>query len=151
MSNPPNMHIILTAYGLANDLYRLVDTADGKGITWHLFLHSNYPDVVEVCEELDEMKNVHFYDYRVNRGLAKSWNEGFYLAYEKYGADATFIASDDAICTYDEVATLANKAIENPSAYMVSGWGREIRTNTDGDMLFSMAAITRKAIREVGY
>lgn len=151
MSNPPNMHIILTAYGLADDLYRLVDCADGAGVTWHVFLHSQYPDVVKVCEELDELKNVHLYDYRVNRGLAKSWNEGFYLAYETYGADATFIASDDALCTYDEVVALACKAVENPSAYMVSGWGREIRTETDGDMLFSMAVISRRAIQEVGY
>lgn len=151
MSNLPNMHIILTAYGLADDLYRLVDCADGAGITWHVFLHSNYPDVVKVCDELDELKNVHIYPYGTNRGVARSWNEGLYLAYTKYDADIAFIANDDAVCTYDDLLKLATFALQSPDVFMVSGYGHDVRGNWDGDMAFSMGAISRKAIETIGY
>jgi GT2 family glycosyltransferase len=151
MSNPPKIHIITIAYGLADDLYRLVDCADGAGITWHIFLHSQFPDVVAMCDELDEMKNTHIYSYGNNRGVARSWNEGLYLAYTKYGADVAFIANDDAVCSHDDLMKLTTVALNSPNAFMVSGHGHDVRGEWDGDMSFSMGAVTRKAIETIGY
>jgi len=147
----PNIHIITIAYGLADDLYKLVDSADGAGVHWHIFLHSQFPDVVAMCDELDELKNTHIYPYGTNRGVARSWNEGLHLAYTKYGADVAFIANDDVVCSYADLMKLTTVALNSPEAFMVSGCGHDVRSGADGDMTFSMGAVTRKAIETIGY
>lgn len=143
--------IIVVAYGLAEDLLTLYETANRLNIMWHVFLHSQFSDVVKACEKLARERNVCYYPYGVNRGLAKSWNEGLLTAYRQ-GADVAMIANDDILITYWDVKELAYNALSNPNAYMVSGMGHDLSTNKfDTDMLFSLAAINPIALKTIGY
>jgi GT2 family glycosyltransferase len=144
-----NIHIVVVAYGLADDLLTLVWSANAPAIHWHIFLHSQFPDVVKACSLLAMRKNVRYYPYGVNRGLAKSWNEGLINAYQS-GADVALIANDDAIATDRDIAMLVEAALFNPNAYLVSGWGRHLSTGERGDMLLSLAAINPVALDTIG-
>lgn len=147
-----NIHISVIGYGLADDLLTLFDTASGPGVYWHLFLHSQFPDVVAVCKRLAERDRVILYDYGENRGVARSWNEGLIASYEA-GADVAMIANDDVICSYDDVQSLAVTAFNHNAGepfYMVSGSGWDVRQQKTGDMLMAMAVITRFGFEQIG-
>lgn len=142
--------IITVAYGLADDLLRLFESANQQNVMWHLFLHSQYPDVVKACHQLSRYHNVILYDYGVNRGLAKSWNEGLIEACRQ-SADVALIANDDAIAGDGDVDLLAEAACLNRDRYMVSGLGTDQSTGERKDMLFSLAAVNPIALETIGY
>lgn len=145
-----NTHIIVVAYGLAEDLTRLYASANSPDVTWHIFLHSKFPDVVEACETLVRNGNVNYYDYGHNRGLARSWNEGLYNAYFG-GADVMMIANDDAVAGEGDVARLAEAAITNPDYYFIDGIGFDQSTNQHKSMKLSLAVINPIGIETIGY
>jgi GT2 family glycosyltransferase len=150
-----NIHITVIAYGLADDLLTLVAQANGAGITWHLFLHSQFPAVVAACYDLAQRERVVLYDYGDNRGVARSWNEGLIASYAG-GADIAMIANDDVIASYGDVCAIAESALEERDRetgspfYMVSGQGYDARQRQYGDMLMAMAAITRFGFEQLG-
>lgn len=146
-----NIHIVVVAYGLADDLLKLFESVNDRNITWHLFLHSRVDAVVQVCNAIRlRSPNVHFYDYGYNRGLAASWNEGLHHAYTD-GADVALIANDDAYCNPGDVDRIAEYAMSHPDAYMVDGQGYDVRDNRHDPMGLSLAAVNRITIETIGY
>lgn len=146
-----NIHIVVIAYGLADDLLKLFQTANAINVTWHLFLHSHIDAVVRACDTIrNASPNVHFYNYGYNRGLAASWNEGLHHAYED-GADIALIANDDAYCNPGDVDRIAEYALAHPDAYMVDGQGYDVRDNRYDPMGLSLAAINRSGLEKIGY
>lgn len=145
-----NIHIVVVAYGLADDLLKLFYTANADNITWHLFLHSHIEAVVQACQVIRHASpKVHFYNYGYNRGLSASWNEGLYNAYYE-GADVAMIANDDAIPAGGDVERIAQAALHHPKAYMVDGYGYDVKENSYGNMRFSLAAINPIALEKLG-
>jgi len=125
-----NVHIIVVAYGLADDLRKLYESVEGEDserlnaetqrgrgaeITWHVFLHSQIPPVVEACYDLASRAKVWLYPYGINRGLARSWNEGLYNAYQD-GADVALIANDDVLAGPGDVEARMERRLLEPSA-----------------------------------
>lgn len=145
-----NIHIVTVAYGLSSDLLKLYDSANIPEATWHIFLHSRFPDVVAACHALNRRGNVEIYDYGVNRGLAKSWNEGLIEAYTD-GADVALIANDDAYTDdREDVYRIAVTAIREPRAYFTQGMGLDLATDQRVPMRFALAAVNPIALRTVG-
>lgn len=121
------IHIVLIAYALADELRALLDIKpDNKKnkFHWHLFLHSQIDDVVKVCEEAAERKDVTYYPIGVNRGLSKSWNEGILAGYDA-GADVVMVINDDLMPGDGDIEKLAEVAMEQRGkgnlTYMVMG------------------------------
>ena len=48
-----------------------------------MILHSRMPEKIQELEALATRPDVVYRDYGVNRGLAKSWNEGILWAHEQ--------------------------------------------------------------------
>lgn len=106
-----NVHIISIAYGLPDDLRAMWDAVDSDhDIHWHLFRHSNIPDVVAVCDELATRPGVTYYPYGKNRGLTVSTNEGLLNAFEA-GADLVINIADDMLPQLDDVDKLVKWAL----------------------------------------
>ncbi len=145
-----NIHITVVAYGLADDLRKLFDSADGPDVTWHIFLHSQFPDVMRVCYDLAARGNVWLYPYGRNRGLARSWNDGLYDSYAD-GADVALIANDDAVAGSGDVDRIAQAALANRDKYLVSGIGHDLHEDRLGNMLLALAAINPVALETIGY
>jgi GT2 family glycosyltransferase len=147
-----HIHLIVVAFALAEDLLKLYEAANASNITWHIFLHSNFADVVEVCESIAiGNRQVHLYDYRKNRGLARSWNDGLFLAYRRDAADIALIANDDALPAEGDVQKIAEFAFLHPEFYRVTGFGYDVGGGFAGDMRFAMCAVNPVALEAIGY
>lgn len=122
-----DIHIVTIAYGLPDDLENLLEykpKSKKNKFHWHLFLHSQIADVVEVCEEAAKRKDVTYYPYGINRGLAKSWNEGILAGYDA-GADVVIVINDDLMPGDGDIERIAEVAMEQRGkgnfTYMVMG------------------------------
>ncbi len=146
-----NIHIVTIAYGLAADTLALFNTATSEKhqVFWHLFLHSKYPDVVALCEELARRPNVTLYNYGFNRGVAKSWNEGVLNAYAA-GADVVIVSNDDIVPAPGDLDRLAEAALAHPEAYMVTCHGFDRGMNKEFSMRYGFWAWQRRAIEVIG-
>ncbi|MBZ0291424.1 MAG: hypothetical protein K8L99_02545, partial [Anaerolineae bacterium] len=147
-----NIHIVVVAHSLADDLERLFEAGASDNVTWHLFLHSAIPAVEQMCQKLIGIyPHVYFYPYKVNRGLSKSWNEGLIEGYRR-GADVVMIANDDAIPRPGDVQILGEVALEKRDYYMITGAGFDVRDmQHHKNMKFSLAAINPIAVETIGY
>lgn len=110
-----NIHIVVVAYVLDDELDALLDHRPAVGkknkFHWHLFLHSKVKAVVSVCEAAAKRKNVTYYPYGENRGLAKSWNEGILNGY-LIGADVVVVINDDMVVGEGDIEAVAAEAIK---------------------------------------
>ena len=147
----PNIHCIVIAYGLAEDLLRLFSDVNEANIYWHLFLHSDIPEVVNVCGQILETPHIRkmFYDYRINRGLARSWNEGIEDAYGG-GADVAIILNDDMLPGPGDVQRVAEAALAHPECGVVKCMGTDMRSGQRTSMEFGLTAITKRGWEVVG-
>lgn len=143
------IHIIVTAYALADDLFTLYESCAGKDVRWHLFQHSAFADVDAACQKLNRDPHVFLYAYKTNRGLARSWNEGW-LAARNARAGSVLIANDDAVAGKGDLYRLVQAAAQNPDAYLVSGWGYDLREQREQDMMFSLAVVNDVAFSAIG-
>lgn len=143
------IHVVVVAYGLADDLRRLYESIAHPEVALHIYLHSTFADVVQVCNELAERPQVTLYAYGTNRGLATSWNDGLLAAYEA-GAEVAMIANDDAYAAPGDVFRLAEHAIAHRDLYAVSGEGLDVPSNTRRDLLFSLCAVNPIALEQIG-
>jgi GT2 family glycosyltransferase len=143
------IHVTVVAYALADDLLQLYESCAGRDVRWHVFLHSDFPPVVAACTQLARDSHVSVYPYRVNRGLARSWNEGL-LAADRARAEFSVIANDDAYAAKGDLHRLAQAAAQHPDAFMVSGMGFDVRENTLKDQRFALAVINPIALQQVG-
>lgn len=146
-----NVHIVTIAYGLATDLRTLFATASSQRhrVTWHLFRHAAYPDVDGACDDLVQWYSVIDYPYRVNRGVAKSWNEGILNAYAG-GADVVIVSNDDIVLSPGDLDRLAEAAAEQRGHYVVTCHGYDKGNGKHGSMRFGFFAVNPLAIEVIG-
>lgn len=143
------IHAVLIAYAL--DVRPLVSAIWSPDLTLHLFLHSKREDVVLSCRDIFRYTpNVRYYDYGINRGLAKSWNEGIFNAHEQ-GADAIVVINDDVVTTKEGVALLAQGCVDHPRAGIIEGEGYNERMNEYQILQFACFGINPIALDKVGY
>jgi len=148
-----NVHLVTIGYGLADDLDNLVrKTRSEHDLTWHIFLHSTREAVVEVANGLKRLRKVavNVYDYGVNRGVARSWNEGIINAYQN-GADYVVIANDDISVPDGDLDALVAGAEAAPALTgIVQPWGYHQRSEVFSDMGLGFSIVTRTAYEVVG-
>ncbi|HLB31179.1 MAG TPA: hypothetical protein VJN91_06585 [Gammaproteobacteria bacterium] len=146
-----NIHIVTIAYGLAEDLKTLFGTATSARhtICWRLFLHSRFPDVLAACEYLARRNDVEYYPLGVNRGLARSWNQGILDGYAQ-GADVVILANDDMRPGEGDVDRLAEGAAAMRDKYVVCCDGFDARNKRDHDTGFGFTAVNPLALERIG-
>ncbi|MFN8527406.1 MAG: glycosyltransferase [Anaerolineae bacterium] len=109
-----NIHIVIAAYALADELVRSVESATSQrhNLYRHLFLHSHNPQVIAVCEQFARRSDTTYYPYGINRGLSKSWNQGMIRAFDQ-GADAVMFVNDDCVFEPGDLDTLVEYAYQH--------------------------------------
>lgn len=145
-----NIHITIAVYSLMAPLLNLYDRCSRLNVDWHIFLHSQNRDVRMACEQLARTRNVHYYPYGFNRGLAKSWNEGLRMAQAR-GADMLMLANDDIQASFADIELLTQAAQENRDRYMISGMGLDLAHKQRKDLRFALCVINPVAIETIGY
>ena len=151
-----NIHIVLIAYGLPEETKRLLackPASKKNKFHWHLFLHSKIDAVVSVCEAAAKRRNVTYYPYGENRGLAKSWNEGILAGYAA-GADMVIVSNDDILPSDGDLEALATAAIERCAigdlVYVVDGTCFDVQKDKITTSEFGCFAITPLALETIG-
>lgn len=145
--------VVTVAYNLPDATRRLIDTAVSKVghfVHYHLFTHSTHEGVIEVASALGRRDDVTLYDYRENRGLSRSWNEGMIAAYAG-GADTVAIINDDCALgegDLDSMAIWARGMDSKPG--IVSAWGYDARANEHKSLGYSCFILTPIALERVG-
>lgn len=149
------IHIITVAYALAKDLLALYDSVmsqpENDDIQWSIYLHSKHPDVVAACDKIERWSpDSEVHRYGINRGLARSWNDGWCWA-QALEAEYIFIANDDATAGPGDIGKLIKAAdVASPDVYMVSGWGFDARHGQNRDQLFSLCILRPTAFDRLG-
>lgn len=148
--------LVTTAHSLPESTKKLIESAyatcNGHSLAIHLFLHSSIVETVLMCEELDrEYDSIYLYNYRTNRGLSRSWNDGIEVAYGT-GADVVVISNDDVEFVNNGLTILAEAAVEHRECHIVTCGG----FHTDsGEVIeshgYSCFAINPIAIEKIGY
>lgn len=150
VENGMNIHVITYAYALGEELLQTFAAADAPNITWHLFLHSTRPYVVETCELLSRCSNVHYYPYGTDRGLARDCNEGL-IAAQQDGADVVVQLCDDILSGPGDVQKLAEALLDNPHCAYVDGMAFVERGGIHRPSGFDAAALNLKVVEKIGY
>lgn len=145
-----NIHLVTFGFGLADDLLKSFMSADQPEYTWHLFLHSQQKDVVDVCKKLSKRKNVRYYPYGENRGLAKSNNEAI-MAAQDAGADVFICFADDVYVQPGAIDKIAQTVLDNPNCSFVESMGFVERTQRTEHLALTGGALNLKAIERIGY
>lgn len=118
-----NVGLVTIGYNLPGATRRLIDSAlkDCRfDVTFLVIGHSQFPDKVAELEELAERPDVVYLGYGINRGLAKSWNEGILWGFEQ-GFDAVLVVNEDVQFGPGDVGKLATFAVERRDAPVVMG------------------------------
>lgn len=144
-----NIHCIVIAYGLADDLLKLFAAANAPNITWRLALHSNIPEVVAACEQINHNYLCLYSPWKTNRGLSQSWNDGIQFAYRDY-ADVAIILNDDMLPGPGDVQRVAEAAMEHPECGLIKCMGTDMRSGQRTPMEFGLTAITKRGWEVVG-
>lgn len=166
-----NIHCIVIGFALADELRQLLQAADAPNITWHLFLHSSAPEVIEAMEWITSKlirrsRPFSYYPYQVNRGLSASWNDGIENAYAGHvfipipgypssmvapkPADVAIIINDDMLPGPGDVQKVAQAAMDHPECGIIKCMGLDKRSGSRTSMEFGLTAITRRGWEVVG-
>lgn len=108
--------------------------------------------VVDACRALQVRHpgRITLYDYQINRGLARSWNDGIEAAL-RANADAIVIVNDDIKITNQDFYLLADHTYAHPEAGIIVANGFNVRMDAKLDLGYSIFGINPIAINEVGY
>lgn len=150
MNTKPNIHLFVAGYGLADDLIKCYEAATQDNVTFHLFLHSRRPLVVEACEKISRNSNVFYYPYGEDRGIARSMNEAI-IASRKAGADVFICYSDDVIAGPGDIDALAEGVLSNPECSYCDGVGYVERVGAYHPLGLVASALSMKALDTVGF
>lgn len=125
----------------------LVSAHDVKLI---VFTHSADKRIADLAGSLNRHQNITVRDYRYNRGLAKTWNEGIMISED---ADVTIIFNDDITFSPGDVDLIAGASINGTASEFIvvcAGWDKihQARAMMHG---LSCFAIQKAAIDTVGY
>lgn len=142
------IHIVLVTYAL--DVTPLVDSLWTSDVTLHLYTHSKIPMVVEACREIEsEYPNVRWNNYGINRGLARSWNDGM-LAAQNDNAEVIILLNDDITASKADMYQLTEAAVKHRECGVVQV--RAYNEITDKRILmgYGFTAIQPIALETVG-
>lgn len=115
--------LITIGYNLPGATTRLLDSARQgccHELVSLLILHSRMPDKVREMETLANRPDVVYRDYGVNRGLAKSWNEGILWGYEQ-GFDVVLVVNEDVTLGAGDTRRLAELAVQRRASHLITG------------------------------
>lgn len=143
--------IIVYAYVLAEPLAALLEHILDQDIRPHIYLalHSQTPEVIKICEHYSRHPRVHYYPYGVNRGLARSANELFYLGYYVDQMDVMMTANDDIQPQHNDIRAIAVAAYYNRDKWIVEGMGTI--KGEKGRVEWALAAVNPIAFETIGY
>jgi len=119
---PMKIAVVAIAYSSTSCPSSVLATADSASphtVKCHLLRHSNYPNIVEECENIAQHPSVIYYPIGANRGVSRSWNEGMLAAYADH-ADVVIIANDDIVFAPGDLTKIAEKAALCRDQYIVS-------------------------------
>ena len=117
--------IVVAAY-ISSYVGDLIDSAlydDVHDVELWVYTHSKHEPMTSMIEERLDGNPIRYFPYKTNRGLALSWNDGMFGAYDN-GADLVIISNDDIIFSRGDIDKMAKKARACPRNYMISaaGW-----------------------------
>ena len=133
------IHITMVVHSLSKEPAEFWANVNDPRIFLHLFLHSKKESVEAMCDDMAGERNVYYYPYHENRGLARSWNQGMITA-RQMGADVGMVANDDIRASFEDVWEIARTAQAHPECFMASGMGLDLTTGEHKDMLLALAA-----------
>lgn len=140
--------MVTVAYGALTEEMIQSALISNNEVELIIFTHSNNERISRLVHKL-EGGQVVLKDYRQNRGLAKSWNEGIMMSQP---SDVTIVFNDDITFSPGDVDLIANTSAENPHNFIVTcaGWNEvhQARMVLHGLACF---AIQKIAIDTVGY
>lgn len=145
--------VVTIGYNLPGFTQRVVDSAM-RGCThdvkFIVFSHSQMPDKLCELESLAKRDEVIYKDYGVNRGLAKSWNEGILLGYYQLNADVVVVVNEDSLFGTGDLARLSEWAVNHRSSYVVTGRAYEHKESKWMSSEFGCFAINPLALNTLG-
>jgi len=95
-------------------------------VRYQIFLHSDHTPTVVTCRELAARADVQLSDYRVNRGVSRSWNDAVLEGYSS-GAELVVLSNDDIRFGPGDLDRLVAYAADHPEAFMVGCAGVDVR------------------------
>ena len=125
---------------------------------WYVFLHSENTEIEALVSHMMAERNGNIFDYKRNRGLARSWNEGLHLATES-GCEAILLLNDDLYFReggYEEfVSTIGALRNLSRNVSYVTPLGLETGSSAHAGQVipqnFACCAIMPEAIERIGY
>lgn len=114
---------VTIGYNLPGATRQLLESAKAGchcDLSFLLISHAKNPEKVEELESLAQREDVHYRGYGVNRGLAKSWNEGMLWGLEQ-GFEAVLIVNEDVVMGAGDVDRLAETAAKQRNCPLVMG------------------------------
>ncbi len=145
-----NIHIMTFAFKLVDEFREDFYAADAGNVTWHIFLHSSNPDVITLCNELAERRNVLYYPYGENRGMARSLNEGIIDAQDA-GADVVMMLCDDMHAAPGDILRLAETCVLHPECSHVEGHAYVQSIGRSDNSQMDACALNLRCIEAIGY
>lgn len=142
--------VIMVMHSLVNEPLELVKSLSGPETTFHVFVHSTYPQVTTTAAMLGLYADVRVHLIGRNQGLSRSWNQGLIDA-QLEGAEVLMIVNDDVIATRDDMLKIAQGAVDHRDAFMSVGLCLHQFTNDRSSSQFAMCAINPIALETVGY
>lgn len=143
------IHLTLVTYAL--DITSLVMALQGDDVHWSVFQHSRNMDVISRCQALAQVvPNFTYFDYRENRGLSRSWNDGLAIAQSKQ-FDVSFIANDDIRASRLDMLKIAQTAVRRPNCGVIQGMGFDEQTQQRQPMAWALAAVNPVVLDTIGY
>lgn len=144
-----NIHVTLIAYAI--DITPLVSSLDAPDVFFHIYLHSKREEAGRIAYWLADMhQNIILHDYRTNRGLARSWNDGIIESYEQ-GADVAIVLNDDVDISRPDLRLLAQAAVDHRECGIVEPRGYNERMVENQLLGYAAFAVNPIALEKVGY
>ena len=143
--------IVTIAYNQPAGLRRMVHTIQtSHEVKLFLFRHSNIPEVTAACEQVAQEYLTKYHPYGINRGVARSWNDGI-LGAIKWKADVVMLVNDDIWFEKGDVDKIVDTAVNNRDRYMVQagGYHHYLRRRFEGHGM-ACCALNPIAIDKVG-
>ncbi len=115
----------------------------------YLSLHSRQPDVIAACDTIRQTRQVRFFPYGYNRGLARSLNDAMLFAYADL-ADVAINCNDDVIWGEGDVDRLAEAAMDQRRCYAISASGWHGGRSERDSMGYCVIAINPITLARIG-
>jgi GT2 family glycosyltransferase len=120
-------------------------------VTWYIHHHSDNAEIEAIVDDFAVDYRVQFVPHRVNRGLARSWNECLRSSADERN-DLFLLLNDDLHFRddgFDQFVDFAEGRQHDNALVFVTGF--EPRTNLTRPQGFACCAIAPQAVASIGY